>query len=298
MSSPPAVPAPQGRPALLVLALLSLYLIWGSSYLGAKIALEGLPPLMVSGLRFYTAGTILLPIAVAAGYPLPTLREFASAALVGLFMMAIGNGALVISVQYVASGLVAVGMASIPMWTAIFAGILYRWPGRMEWLALAVGLGGIVLLNLQADFRGNPVGAAAILVGALAWALGTVLQQRLTIPQGLMAPAVEMVTAGIMLLCTSFLWGERLMTFPGSRPLLAVLYLAVGPSVIAFSSHAYLLRQRVRAVVANSFAYVNPVVAVVLGVTFGGETIHLHGLAAMAVIIVSLIMLGASRSKE
>ena len=282
---------------LMLLALLSLYLIWGSSYLGAKIALEGLPPLMVSGLRFYTAGTILLPIAVAAGYPLPNLRQTASAVVVGLFMMAIGNGALVISIQYVASGLVAVGMASIPLWTAIFGGMFSRWPGRMEWLSLAVGLAGIVLLNLQADFRGNPVGAAAILAGALAWALGTVLQQRLSIPQGLMAPAVEMVSAGIMLLCTSFLWGERLLTFPGPRPLLAVLYLALGPSVIAFSSHAYLLRRRVRPVVANSFAYVNPVVAVVLGVTFAGETIRLHGLAAMAVIIVSLIMLGVSRGK-
>jgi drug/metabolite transporter (DMT)-like permease len=201
-----------------------------------------------------------------------------------------------IAEQWVASGLVAIAVAAIPLWTALFTGLLMQWPSRGEWFALFLGLGGILLLNLEGDFRANPLGAVVMIGGPVAWGLDTVLAARMRLPRGLMVPATEMLTGGLLMLALGQLFGERIAVFPAFRPSAALLYLIFFPSLMGFSCHAYLIT-RVRPVVANSFAYMNPIVAVFLGIMLGGETFSLIALGAMVVILGSLVLLARSRQR-
>lgn len=293
-----SAPAPRGKPVLIALSLFALYVIWGSSYLFAKLALESFPPLMISGLRFYLAGTILFLYCVGAGIPMPSPRAAGNAFVMGLLMLAVGNGGLVIAVQYVSTGLVAVSFASIPLWTALFGGLIHKWPRPLEWLALLIGMAGVVLLSLDSEFRGSTAGTLGIVAAALAWSLGSVLIPRLDLPQGLMTPAVQMVTSGLTLILTSQLIGEHLLKFPSVKSLAAIAALVAGPSLAGFTAHAYLLRHRVRPIVANSFAYVNPAVAIGLGVVFLEESLRIIGIAAMVVILAGVTLLGLTKGEE
>jgi drug/metabolite transporter (DMT)-like permease len=290
--------APRGNPILIALSLFALYVIWGSSYLFAKLALEGFPPLMLSGLRFYLAGTILFLFCVSAGTPMPSLRAAGNAFAMGLLMLAVGNGGLVIAVQYVSTGLVAVSFASIPLWTALFGGLIQKWPRPLEWLALLVGMAGVVLLGLESDFHGSVAGTMGIVAAALAWSLGSVLIPRLDLPQGLMSPAVQMLTSGMTLILVSQFIGEQLINFPSGKSLAAVAALIAGPSLTGFTAHGYLLRHQVRPIVANSFAYVNPAVAIGLGIAFLGESLRIIGIVAMVVILVGVTLLGLTKAEE
>lgn len=294
----PAQPdtAPPGSLLTLGFALFGLYIIWGSSFIGIKIGLEGFPPFTLGGLRFFTAGSVLFILALLLGSPLPTPREWVNCTILGLFLITIANSAVAVAEQWVASGLVAIAVAAIPLWTALFTGLLMQWPSRGEWIALFLGLGGILLLNLEGDFRANPLGAIAMICGPVAWGLGTVLAARMRLPRGLMVPATEMLTGGLVMLILGQLFHERIAVFPPFRPTAALLYLIFFPSLIGFSAHAYLIT-RVRPVVANSFAYMNPIVAVFLGILLGGEAFSLIALGAMVVILGSLVLLARSRQR-
>jgi drug/metabolite transporter (DMT)-like permease len=277
------------------LALLAVYLIWGSTYLGLRVALEGFPPFLMAGVRFIVAGGALYLWLRARGAPAPNRSQWAGGALLGAFLLVGGNGGVTFAEQWVTSGLAALVVATMPLWAALFAGLLGRWPGRLEWAGLALGFVGIVLLNLESDMRANPLGALILVLAAASWAFGTVWSRRLTLPMGLMASAVEMLTAGALLLLAGLLAGERITTLPNARPVLALIYLIVA-ALIAFSAYNYLLR-RVRPAIATSHAYVNPVVAVALGIWLAGEHISASGLLAMLLILagVALVLLVRER---
>lgn len=280
----------------IALALLAVYLIWGSTYLGIRVALEGFPPFLMAGVRFLVAGGVLYIWLRARGAPAPSRAQWAGGALLGMLLLVGGNGGVTFAEQWVASGLAALGVATVPLWAALFAGLLGRWPGRVEWLGLALGFVGVALLNLEGDLRAQPIGALILALAAASWAFGTVWSRRLTMPTGLMASAVQMLAAGPALLLAGLASGERVTSLPGSRPLLALGYLIVA-ALIAFSAYNYLLR-RVRPALATSYAYVNPPVAVGLGVWLAGESIGGSGLLAMVVILagVALVMIGARRN--
>jgi drug/metabolite transporter (DMT)-like permease len=278
-----------------ILALLAVYFIWGSTYLGIRIALEGFPPFLMAGARFMLAGGALYLWLRARGVPAPSRPQWGGAALLGLFLLVGGNGGVTFAEQWVASGLTALCVATVPLWAALFAGVLGRWPGRRGWAGRLLGFTGIVLLNLQGDMRASPLGALLLILAAMSWAFGTVWSGRLTLPAGLMASAVEMLAAGTVLLFAGLITGERMSGLPGARPLLAFVYLVVA-ALIAFSAYNYLLR-RVRPALATSYAYVNPPVAVALGVGLAGERIGGSGLLAMVLILaaVGLVLLGQQR---
>jgi drug/metabolite transporter (DMT)-like permease len=278
-----------------VLALLAVYLIWGSTYLGIRVALEGFPPFLMAGVRFLIAGGVLYVALRAGGAPSPSRAQWGGGALLGMLLLAGGNGGVTFAEQWVASGLAALGVATVPLWAALFAGLLGRWPGRVEWLGLALGFIGVVLLNLEGDLRAQPIGALILAFAAASWAFGTIWSRRLTLPDGLMASAVQMLAAGPALLLAGLVSGERFLSLPAARPLFALGYLIVA-ALIAFSAYNYLLR-RVRPALATSYAYVNPPVAVGLGVWLAGERIGGSGLLAMVVILagVALVMIGAKR---
>jgi drug/metabolite transporter (DMT)-like permease len=282
---------------LIALALLAVYLIWGSTYLGIRVALEGFPPFLMAGMRFIIAGGVLYAGLRARGAAAPTWRQWRDGALLGVLLLVLGNGGVVVAEQWVASGLAALSVATVPIWAALFAGLLGRWPSKLEWAGLALGFAGVVLLNLEGDMRAQPIGAIILAFAAASWAFGSVWSRRITLPAGAMASAVQMLAAGLVLLCGGLLAGERMAGLPGIRPLLAFGYL-IAAALVAFSAYNYLLR-RVRPALATSYAYVNPPVAVGLGFWLGGERIGGGGLLAMVVILagVALVMIGARRAQ-
>lgn len=292
----PAVPSPKGGGIALGIAMLSMYFIWGSSYISIKIGLEGFPPFLLTGVRFYTSGSILFIICLFSGYTVPRPIEWFNGALIGFLLLTMASTAVGIAEGTVSSGLVAIGFATIPLYTALILGFFGKWPRPLEWLALLVGIAGIGLLNLEGEFRASPFGATVVMLGSASWSLGTVLTLRMRMPPGFMATAVEMITAGLTTLAIGLLLGERIAVFPAYRPSMAMLYMIVFPSMIAFSAHRYLL-DRVRPIVANSFAYTNPIIAVFLGILLGGESISAFGLGAMAIVILSLLMLAWFREE-
>ena len=281
---------------MVVLTLLAVYLVWGSTYLAMRVALQGFPPFIMAGVRFVVAGTALFLYLRARGAPLPARRPSAAAVLVGALLLVGGNGGVALAEQHVASGLAALGVATVPLWAVLFGGLWRQWPRRLEWGGLALGFSGIVLLNLQGDLRANPAGALALLVAAGSWALGSVWSQHLSLPAGAMGTAVEMLGGGVLLLLCGVLFGERLSGAPSGAAMGALLYLIVFGSLVAFSSYGYLLRH-VPPPLATSYAYVNPLVAVGLGAALAGERVTPVELLAMPVILagVGLVALGHER---
>ena len=283
---------------LIVLSLIALYTLWGGTYLGMRIALEGFPPFFVAGVRQLTAGVILYVFLRLRGSPGPTRDQWLGALVVGGLLLVVGNGGVVFAEQWVSSGLAALALGAIPLWAALFSGLFGRWPRPIEWCGLAVGFGGLILLNLENGLHANPLGAIILLIAPMSWGLGSILSQHLPSPKGLMASAAQMLAGGVMLFIVGVGIGERMTGIPGPRPLGAMLYLIIGGSLIAFSAYGYLLRH-VRPALATSYAYVNPVVAVGLGVALAGDHITVIGLLAMLVILsgVGLVSLGKERSR-
>ncbi|HYR55911.1 MAG TPA: drug/metabolite exporter YedA [Myxococcaceae bacterium] len=267
-----------------VIALSLVYLVWGSTYLAMRIALGGFPPLLMAGLRFTAAGGALFVALRLRGVAAPSLSQWARSAVVGILMLTLGNGGVAIAEQWVASGLAAVVVASVPLWAALFNGFFDRWPSRLETLGLAVGTGGVLLLNLGGDFRGQPLGAAVLLGASASWALGSVWSRQMDLPQGLMASTAQMLSGGAALLLLALLHGDRPLPGASATPLLAIVYLALFGSIVAFSAFGYLLRN-VSPTLATSYAFVNPGIAVLLGVGFAEEQIRWTTVLAMAVIL-------------
>jgi drug/metabolite transporter (DMT)-like permease len=283
---------------LVALALFAVYVIWGSTYLAIRIALESWPPFLLGAVRFAIAGGALFAWLRLRGVAQPTRRQWLNAAVTGTLLLGVGNGLVCFAEQSVASGLAAVAVASMPLFAAAFGLIYQEWPSRLEWLGLAVGFGGVVLLNLGNGMSGAPIGAIALVVAATAWAFGSVWSRRRDMPPASMNTAAQMISGGAALTMVSLLLGERFPAAPSSASLLALAYLIVFGSLVAFTAYLYLL-QNVRAVLATSYAYVNPPVAVLLGALFLGEAVHANDLVAMAVILsgVAMITLGKVRRR-
>lgn len=280
-------------------ALLAVYLIWGSTYLAIRIALEGFPPFLMAGVRFILAGGALFVFLRGRGTPTPSRRQWLGAAAIGGLLLLGGNGGVVFAEQTVASGLTALGVATVALWSAVFAGLWGHWPRRLEWVGLVLGFGGVALLNLGGNLRASPAGSVALAVATVSWAFGSMWSRHLDLPSGLMAAAAEMLAGGAMLLLASAVVGESRPVLHSTRPLWALAYLVVFGSWLGFSAYVFLLR-RVRPAVATSYAYVNPVIAVLLGVSFAGETIATNEWLAMPVILagVALVVLSQGRSRE
>ncbi|XSE98286.1 drug/metabolite exporter YedA [Pseudomyxococcus flavus] len=275
----------------LIASLLSLYIIWGSTYLAIRWALEGgMLPFLMSGARFVIAGALLFAVLWLKGTPVPTARQWGASALVGTMLLGLGNGGLVFAQQWVPSGVAALVVGSLPLWTALFGGLFGQWPGRAERWGLAVGFGGIVLLNLGSDMGGRLLPTLALLVAPMSWALGSVWSRRLPMPQGLMSTAAQMLCGGAIILGFGLLVGERPTVMPTPKAVLAFLYLITFGSLVGYSAYGYLLRHA-RPSLATSYAYVNPVLAVFLGGLLAGETMTPTAWLAMGAILGAVVLL-------
>ena len=282
-----------------------VYVVWGSTYLAIRIAIETIPPLLMAGTRFLVAGALLYAWARARGAPRPRSRALRDASLLGALFLFLGNGGLVWAETRVPSGLAAVLAATTPFWTVLIERLRGGESAMRPavYAGLALGLGGVVLLMIPGGHEEaiDLVGAGVILVAALIWAYAMVISRALTLPEsGALSAAVQMLAGGILLVVTGTAVGEWHGFVPGVasvRSLLGLAYLIVFGSLVAYSAFTWLLRVAPAGRV-STYAYVNPVVAVLLGWLLASEPFGPRELAASAVTIagVALIISGRTRS--
>ena len=294
-AQPPA-PAFLSRAVLVPLALVSLYFVWGSTYLAIKIGVATYPPFLMAAVRFLCAGGALYAFLRWRGKAAPTRTQWINSALTGAMLLGFGNGLVCYAEQSVASGLSAVAVASMPLFAAVFGGLYGHWPRRMEWLGLGVGFAGVILLNLSGSMNGAPLGALALIVAAGSWAFGSVWSKRRDMPAAAMNTAAQMLTGGALLLVFALTIGERWPVAPPLSASLAVVYLAIAGSLVGFSAYLYLLNT-VRPALATSYAYVNPPVAVLVGALFGGEIVRPFDIVAMGVILAGVSLIAFARER-
>lgn len=279
-------------------ALGAVYLIWGSTYLALHYVVREVPAFLSMSLRFLVAGAILYAILRARGAANPAPRQIWNAARVGLFLMVGGMGLVAFSQRMgVGSGLAATVIAVMPLFAAGWSTLWGVKPRLLELAGMLLGLAGVLLLSLEGDFRANPVALALIVCAPLCWSFGSVWSRRLIMPAGPMATAVEMFSGGLALGLVSLLTGERLTVTPSLTAILAWAYLVVFGSLIAFTAYMFLL-EKTRPAVATSYAYVNPVIAVILGVTLGGEHLNGFGLVALPVILAGVGLVAYAQQRK
>jgi drug/metabolite transporter (DMT)-like permease len=199
--------------------------------------------------------------------------------------------------ERVSSGIAAVAVSSMPLFAAAFSGMYGQWPTRRETIGLLVGFAGVIVLNMGSGLSGERLGAIALLTAAMCWALGSVWSRRQDMPVGPMNTAAQMLCASVALLGVGFASGEALPAAPTVRATLALVYLAVFGSIIAFSAYLYVLKHA-RPAVATSYAYVNPPVAVMFGVLLAGEHVGPYDLAGMAIILVGVGVITLARLRR
>jgi len=274
---------------LVIIALSCTYFIWGSTYLAIKYAIESFPPFAMVGIRFTVAGSLLYVILRAMGHAAPTRSQWRGAAWVGLLLPVLGNGTVSHVQLHVSSSVAALAIATAPIWMAIFSSAWGHKISRREWLGIAIGLVGILLLNTRGSLQGDWLSAGLLMFAAASWSLGSVWSKHLPMPQGLMGAASQMLCGGLIALLFSAAFGEPWPMQVTARSWGAIAFLIVLGSIITFSAYHWLLHH-VRPLVASSNTFVNPIVAFVVGVCFADEQIHLMEYIALAVILVGVFL--------
>jgi drug/metabolite transporter (DMT)-like permease len=285
-------------------ALGIVYVVWGSTYLAIRYAIEGFPPLLSGGLRFAAAAVLMLgylvvrrPAALRATRP-----QLATAAVSGILLLAGGNGIVTVAEQRIDSGLAALLIACVPLWIVILRLLMRDRPGPATALGVLIGLGGVALIFLPGGSGGTDLGYAALTVfAALSWAVGSLLVTLLPVPADpLTLTAVEMVAGSVVLLVAAAARGEFGRFAPGDAPgsaWFALCYLVVFGSLIAFTAYVWLLGNAPVSIVAT-YAYVNPAVAVLLGALIAGERLTGSALAGGLVILAAVALVVTAESRE
>ena len=283
--------SPSRLPPLTLAALAALYLIWGSTYFAIRIGVDSWPPLLMAGVRFLLAGGALALFLLWRGETLPNWRQLGSSTLLGVLMPGMGNGLVTVAQKSVSSGVAALMVATVPLFTTLCARLFGQRTRPLEWAGMALGLAGIALLNQGASLSVSPMGGTLLLLACAGWALGSAWSKHLPQPGGLMASAMMMLMGGVALLMASVASGEQLAAAPTLDGWLALGYLVVFGSLIAYNAYLYLLAN-VSPATATSYAYVNPVIAVLLGALFLGEQVGRQELGALVVIVCGVVLIG------
>ena len=281
----------------IVAALFCTYFIWGSTYLAIRFGIESFPPFLMAGLRFTVAGLILYVVMRFLGAPNPTKQQWLGASAVGILLPALGNGTVCYVQQTVSSSVAALAIATAPIWMAIFSSIWGHRITRQEWLGIAIGLVGIVLLNLGGSLHGDVASALLLIFAAASWSFGSVCGKRLAMPQGLMAAAAQMLVGGVVLMIVSAYANEQWPAYISPKSWGAMLFLVVLGSLVAYSAYQYLLKT-VRPLVASSNTFVNPVVAFIVGIWLANEVVTTNEYIALAVILAGVILVLTATNEE
>ncbi len=289
-------------------ALLALYIVWGSTYLGIKFAIETIPPFFHAAVRFLISGIILVVWQKSAGQPMPTRKQWISSGIVGTMLLLGGNGLVAWAEQFIPSGIAALIIGSSPIFLVMAEAIR---PGGVKpnWQAIVgilIGFVGIFILVGPSNISGsttklNPLGLAALLSAELFWATGSIYSKKADLPKSsLMSTGAQMLVGSVSLLIVSLLTGELSKWDPSGvsmRSIYGLLYLIFVGSLVGFVSYGWLLQNAPISLVAT-YAYVNPIVAVILGSLFAAEKLEPHIWLATAIIIGSVMFInGRSKPK-
>jgi len=289
-----ASPAPSEVTPRVLAALAAVYLIWGSTYFAIRVTLEDLTPFLMASSRFLIAGTVLFGFAAWRGTPLPTARQWRNTTIIGALLLLLGHGGVVFAQQWVPSSLAALAVASMPIWATVIAWLGGRRSSRFDLMGIAAGFVGVVLLNLDGAILGAGLGAIALFIAPIAWAWGSMLARDLDLPKGLMLSATQMLAGGALLGLTRLATGEPWPARFTLWPMLAWVWQIVGGSIVAYTAYLYLL-DKVRPALATSYAFVNPVIAVLIGVGLGGELLDAWGWAGTVVIVGAVALITLSK---
>jgi drug/metabolite transporter (DMT)-like permease len=288
---------------ILVAAFFAVYVFWGSTYLAIKFAIETLPPFLMAGSRFLFAGSILFLWArLSKDYEKPRWEHWRTSFIVGTLLLLGGNGAVVVAQQYIASSLAALLVATEPFWIVILSWVWLN-GGRPTWkvvLGLAVGFAGVWLLisgrgstGLDGGF-GEWIGVIAVMIGALSWATGSIYGLRATTPRSsILASGMQMISGSVSLLLVGVIRGEWSTFEPSAvsaASLFGVGYLIIFGSLVGFTAYSWLLKNARPSMVAT-YAYVNPVIAVLLGWLIAGEAMTGQMLLGAGVIVGSVVLI-------
>jgi drug/metabolite transporter (DMT)-like permease len=286
------------------IAWTAVCLIWGTTYLFIKIALETIPPFLLGGLRYVTGGLLLAGLLAARGRPLPESADWGRLAVLGFFMLMLGNGGVVWGEQYISSGLTAVLIGTSPFWMvsidALFPG--GRRLSWRQWTGLAVGFAGILLLVWPditqggAGGRGVTIGVIAVQIACAGWAVGSSYTRRHVVAADVMgAAALQMLFGGLFMLVAGTCIGEWSHLGLNLRTGVSLVYLTLFGSVVAFAAYSYAL-QHLDIAVVSLYTYVNPIIAVCLGVLVLGEPFDTRMVLAAAVIVLGILIVQGRRT--
>ncbi|KVQ99875.1 multidrug DMT transporter permease [Burkholderia ubonensis] len=278
---------PQSRGGRVALALVFIYFVWGSTYSGLHFALQSFPPLLLSGLRNLLGGIGLLIFALRRKPEWPTLVEIRNTAIVGTMLVALSSGTIALGMRTVSSGSAAVMVATVPLFATVIAAVAGRPVTKGEWVAVALGMVGILVLNSGgAAATNSALGTICVLAGALFWAGGAHLSTRLKLPSDLfLSTSLQIGLGGLMSTLAAWLLGERIEHL-AAGPVFAFLYLMVFCTMAAYVAYGYLIRHT-SPIIASSCMYVNPIVAVAIGALMLGEPV------TMATVIATVAILGS-----
>lgn len=288
-----------------LLAFTAIYIIWGSTYLAIKIAIETIPPFLMAGMRFTIAGLMLYALARSRGAKRPTREHWRNSAVIGALLFLAGNGALTWAELRVPSGLAALLLSIIPLWMVLLHHFELR--RGLDWqliLGLVLGLAGIALLvgprELLGGGRVSPLGAGVLVAGSIAWSIGSLYARRAKMPKSaLLSASMEMLAGGAGLFLLGMVVGEgRALIHPiaSAHSLWALSYLIVFGSLLGFTAYHWLLTVSTPSRVAT-YAYVNPVIAVLLGWALGGESLTVRIGVATAVIVLAVALIIAQQAR-
>ncbi|MES2842679.1 MAG: EamA family transporter [Pseudomonadota bacterium] len=276
-------------------ALLIVYIVWGTTYFALDVAMQSLPPVLMNGARFVIAGAVMLAIARWRGLPWPTASQWRSSALIGA-LMAFAAMALVVLAQRlgIGSGLMATVVTTMPMWLALWT----RWGGERvpltSWIGLALGALGALVLAMEGDFSATPLGALLAFGAPLCWSLGSYASRKLVLPAPAMASGAQWLIGGLLgvVVAAMFEPGARQFEWAqvSTASALAWVYLVVMGTLVTLNAYLWLLKNTTAAL-AGSYSFVNPVVALCVGVLLGGEQLTGWVFVAMPLILLALALI-------
>jgi drug/metabolite transporter (DMT)-like permease len=286
-----------------MVALGSVYVIWGSTYLAMRFAIETIPPFLMAGTRYLTAGAILYAWSRLRGAPRPQGVHWRSAILLGALLLLCGNGGVVWAEQRVSSGLVALLVSTEPLWIVLLVWLRSRQekPGPRVIAGLVLGFVGLIILVKPGSAAGvSLVGAGAVLFASLNWATGSLWGQRAKLPDSpLLSTGMQMLAGGSLLMTAGVLTGEPArfaISQVSTKSLLALAYLIVFGAIVAFTAYVWLIKEA-PPVLVSTYAYVNPLVAVFLGWALAGEPITRGTLMAAAVILTGVALISSAQRR-
>src|SRR5580704_11775491 len=290
-----------------LLAFAIIYFVWGSTFLAIRVGVHEVPPLLFAAMRFLVAGLVLFGWMIARGEPSPTRRQWMSVLLLALLIFLIDYGLLFWAEQRVPSGVAAVMLATIPVFIAL-SEILFLRTQRLTVrlaFALLVGIGGVaVLMSHSLNLGGAPIdrpGAVALIVASISWSIATVLARKLPLPPSkVMSSGAQMLAGGVMLTFAAAALGEFHNFHPStvsSGAWFALFYLIVAGSIIGFTAYVWLIHHESPTKV-GTYAYVNPVVAVLVGYLFGAEALGLRTILGTMFVLISVVVITTTRAKK